>query len=93
VFIGVLHLEVRIPGCRSLKEKRQVLNSVISGLRHKYNASVAETDFQDAWQKAGIGVAFVSGDSTVVRRMLGRIEETVSSEPRLEIVAVESEVL
>lgn len=93
MFVGVLHLELRIPGCRSLKEKRQVLNSVLGGLRHKYNASVAETDHQDAWQMAGIGVACVSSDSAVVRRLMDRIEQTVSSEPRLEVLAVDAEVL
>ncbi len=42
--VGIVEFEFRLHGCRSLKEKRQVLRSLIDDLRHHFNASVAEVD-------------------------------------------------
>jgi len=42
--IGVLTVELHIGGCRSLKEKRQVMQSLITRLRNDFNLSVAEVD-------------------------------------------------
>ena len=50
--IGVLTLELRLENSHSLKEKRHVVQSLKDRLRHKFNVSVAEIDYQDLWQRA-----------------------------------------
>ena len=43
-------LEIRVANSHSLKDKRHVVKSLKDRLRHKFNVSVAEIDYQDSWQ-------------------------------------------
>ena len=47
--IGFAACECLIYIARSLKDKRAVLQRVLTRIRQKYNVSVAELDYQDAW--------------------------------------------
>jgi uncharacterized protein YlxP (DUF503 family) len=39
--IGILTLEIQLPGCKSLKEKRSRLKPLIARLHREFNVSVA----------------------------------------------------
>ncbi len=58
--IGVLTLQIQLPGCRSLKEKRTRLKPLLTRLHRQFNLSVAELDQQDIWDEATIGCAMIS---------------------------------
>ncbi len=60
--IGVLTLQLQLPGCKSLKEKRSRLKPLISRLHREFNISVAELSHQDVWDVATIGCAMISND-------------------------------
>ena len=68
--VGLLTIEVQVPECRSLKAKRKVVQSLTARLRQRFNASVAEVDFQDKWQRCRIGVSVVSNDARLVDSQL-----------------------
>jgi uncharacterized protein YlxP (DUF503 family) len=78
--IGHLSIELHIPGARSLKEKRMVLRSVKDRIK-KFNISVAEVEFNDLWQRAGLSVVMVSNDERHADRELAAV---VSEIERLE---------
>ncbi|MEA2476603.1 MAG: uncharacterized protein QOC87_802 [Actinomycetota bacterium] len=78
MFIGVARFELFIPASTSLKDKRQVLRSVIDGIRKRYNVSIAEVDFQDLWQRAAIGVTCVSGSSSQCVKVMNEIDRAVT---------------
>jgi hypothetical protein len=59
VVVGLLSVELYLPHCLSLKDKRMVLRGVKDRLR-KFNVAVAEVDHVDLWQRAGLGVVAVS---------------------------------
>jgi uncharacterized protein YlxP (DUF503 family) len=61
VVVGLLSIELHIPGARSLKEKRMVLRGVKDRIK-KFNVAVAEVEYQDLWQRSGLSVATVSND-------------------------------
>lgn len=63
MFVGVLQVELSVPGAYSLKEKRHVLKGLIERLRRDFAVSAAEVDRQDVWNSAIVGVAFVSNDA------------------------------
>jgi uncharacterized protein YlxP (DUF503 family) len=63
VFVGVLQVELSIPGAFSLKEKRHVLKGLLERLRRDFGVAAAEVDRQDVWNSAIIGAAFVSNDA------------------------------
>jgi len=60
--VGILTLQINLPGCKSLKEKRSRLKPLINRLHHEFNVSVAEVDWQDKWDEAIIGCALISND-------------------------------
>ena len=68
--VGLCTVELFIPDAHSLKEKRQVLQSLKTRLRDKFNLSVAEVGDQDLWQKAILGMACVANESAHVNQVL-----------------------
>ena len=60
--IGVLTIQLQLPGCKSLKEKRSRLKPLISRLHREFNISVAELSHQDIWDEATIGCVMISND-------------------------------
>ncbi len=71
--VGSLTLELHLPQARSLKDKRQVVKGFKEHVRRRFNAAVAEVDFQDLWQRALLGVVTVSGEGAIVEETLERI--------------------
>jgi uncharacterized protein YlxP (DUF503 family) len=95
MFVGVARFELFIPESSSLKTKRGVLRSVISVTRQKFNASVAEVEYQDLWQRAALGVSCVSDSVPHCRRMLQEVERSIarSAAGAAEITAVTVDVV
>ncbi len=71
--IGVCTLELNIPAAASLKDKRQVVKSLIARLRNEFNVAVAEVDKLDSWQSAVVGVVTVSSDPEYAHGLLSRV--------------------
>jgi len=84
--VGSLRMELHLPASHSLKAKRSVVNHVKERLRTRFNASVAEVDHQDLWQRATLGVAIVSGEAGVLDRVLRDILSMVEREDRLHVL-------
>ena len=91
--IGLLRLELLIPGNSSLKGKRSVLRSVKDRIRHNFNVSVAEVDGQDSWQRAVLGVACVGSDQKYLNGQLSRIRDLVERARQVELVDCEMDFL
>ena len=72
--VGVLTLELRLDDSHSLKDKRHTVKSLKDRLRGKFNVAVAETDFQDLWQRAAISAVTVSPDHGRAERVLQLVE-------------------
>jgi uncharacterized protein YlxP (DUF503 family) len=87
MIVGVLTLEIIIPHARSLKDKRQTVRSFKDRVRKRYNAAVAELEFQDKWQRTVIGVTTLNSQSHVVEDILGRILSDARNLPEWEIAA------
>jgi uncharacterized protein YlxP (DUF503 family) len=74
--VGLLTLELHIPGARSLKDKRMVLRGVKDRLK-KFNVAVAEVEHQDLWQRATLGIVAISDSTEGVDRMLSGVADEV----------------
>lgn len=71
--IGLLSMDLRIPGARSLKDKRRVVKSLKQVMRNRFNCSVAEVEHQDEWRRARLAVCVVSGESRHANAQLNEI--------------------
>ena len=79
MFVGIVRIELHIPGSRSLKDKRSVVQGLKERIRQRVRAAVAEVDHQDLWQRAALGVAVVSGDRRQVDEQLQSIRHLVQA--------------
>lgn len=83
---AAVRLELRIPGCRSLKDKRRVLRPMLEHLRRRLELSASEVGHQDSWQRATIAVA-------VVAPQAGRLEEVIEGIHRWALGLVDAELV
>ena len=77
MLVALERFDLRIPGCRSLKQKRHVLTSLTAALRQRFPVSVAEVEHQDLWQRAGIAVVTVSTDRPHAERELAAVADEI----------------
>ena len=89
--VGVCRITLRLPENGSLKGKRQLLRSLTTRLRNKFNVAVAEVDDNDRWQIATIGVSCVSNDARHARAQLDRVVGFVQ-QTRLDAELIETEI-
>ena len=71
--VGLLHLDFRVPGAASLKDKRQAVKSFKDRTAHAWNVSVAEVSAQDNHHRAVLAVAMVGSDRQYVEGALQKI--------------------
>jgi|YNPNPStandDraft_1061719.scaffolds.fasta_scaffold13695_5 uncharacterized protein YlxP (DUF503 family) len=90
--VGVCQVELLLHGCQSLKEKRQVLQSLLERLRNRFNVSVAEIGHQDLWQRALIGAAVVSNSQPLMDRTLAKILDQIENTSGVEMIDCLTEV-
>lgn len=94
MFTAVGQVTLHLPESSSLKDKRQVVRSVLARLRNQFEVAAAEVARQDTWQIAVLGLAYVSGDANhaeeVLQHAVSYIEE---SRPDLAITDVRLDVL
>jgi uncharacterized protein YlxP (DUF503 family) len=91
--IGTLTIVVHLHAAESLKDKRQVIKSLIETTRQKFNISMAEVDDLDIWRRATLGVACVANDSQHVNRVLDKVVDTLESNPAIDVGEIEMEIL
>ncbi|WP_163101545.1 DUF503 domain-containing protein [Peribacillus alkalitolerans] len=91
--IGYAEFECIIFDSHSLKEKRAVLQRVMSRLKQKYNVSVAEVDFQDTWQRSKLAIVTVSSSKVASERELQNALSFFDSFPEVERTITEIEWL
>ena len=71
--IGSLRMELRLPGCHSLKEKRSIVRRYIEHMRRTYGVAIAEVDAQDSLQRAVVEAAAVSNERAQLHRVLTKV--------------------
>jgi uncharacterized protein YlxP (DUF503 family) len=89
--IGICTVQLIIEGSDSLKDKRQVIKSLLDRIREKFNVSAAEVDDLDSWRRATLGLACVSKDQVFVDQVLQKALAMVESNPLVEVADVQME--
>jgi hypothetical protein len=82
-----------LPGCRSLKDKRQRL----AGLRDRFgrqpNVAVCESDFADAHQRAEWSFVATGHSGVLVEQTLADIEQRILESVDAEVLSFAREML
>ena len=61
MIVACLRIQLHLPGCTSLKQKRFVLKGLKDRLRSRFNVALCETDYQDKWQRSAMALVTVAG--------------------------------
>lgn len=93
MIIGCCTVKIIIYDANSLKDKRQVVKSIIGKLQSRFNISVAEIDLNDTWRSAVIGFACVTNDTGHANKIVSNVLKFISGDTRLEMTSHDIEIL
>ena len=87
IVTAIARIELGLDGCRSLKDKRQIVRSIVERTRVRFHVAIAEVEDQDLWQRATLGIACVSGDSAHVHDVMQKVVDFVTTaNPEAEVL-------
>lgn len=79
-------VEIRIPASQSLKDRRQVVRSILAVARERFHVSAAEVGGQETWQLATFGFAVVASEARLVDETIDEIERYLWSRVEIEVL-------
>lgn len=85
MIVGTLLLCLRIPGAKTLKEKRSVVRSLVEKLRRRFGVAAAEVGDLGLIGNATLGMATVAGNRARCEEILARAFEFVESHAEVEV--------
>ena len=91
--VGICRIELYLPACQSLKDKRRLLKSLITRIQNKFNVSVCELEQNDLRQKALLGVAVISNASAHANQVLSKTVDLVQRETEIVLMDYTLELL
>ena len=89
---GTLRVRLLLREARSLKDKRQVVQSIKTRVRNGFNVSVAEVEAQENRQVAVLGFAMVGNEASHLRAGLNEIVQALRAHPVAEFLDFEMDV-
>lgn len=89
MYVLAVEIELHIPSAQSLKDKRQVVKSLVAGARRRLGVTAAETGRQDAWQRSTLGFAVVTSSAHQAELVIDDVERFVWSHGEVEVVSAE----
>ena len=93
VHVGLLTVDLRLPEARTLKDKRQVLQSLLDRVGARFNVSATEVAYNDEHTRAQIAVACVGNSATHCDEVLDKVLGLIDAEDRAEVIRAEREEL
>ena len=93
MIVAVLEVDLALLEAHSLKDKRRVIKGLKQRLHQKFNASIAEVEFQDLPKKCRLGAAFVTSDAGFAHATLDKIVDNIRQVTGVTLVDYRRELL
>jgi uncharacterized protein YlxP (DUF503 family) len=77
--IGVARVILHLPASRSLKDKRQVVKSLVAQVQRQFQIAAAEVDQLDQWQVGVLGLACISTNAKHADEVIARAINFITS--------------
>lgn len=90
---GICIIKIRIYEANSLKEKRQVIKSIMGRLKSRFNISIAEVGLHDSWQTCEIGFSVTTNQSSHASEVISKVINFIDGDSRVEIIEENTELL
>jgi len=91
--IAALTVELEITDGITLKDKRQVIKSLLDRIRNRFNVSAAEVDRLDSPRFATLAAVGVANERPFVDEMMAKVANLIESEPRVLVLQRDLEFL
>jgi uncharacterized protein len=97
MIVGTLEVRLLVRESRTLKDKRQVVRSILDRMKSAFNVSAAEVDTHDDVKLATLAFAAVGFETSAIQGVLQKIADALRVHPVAEYlggeVTVGSEVV
>lgn len=89
--IAGVRIQLFLPACQNLKEKRAIVKSMLGKLRSRFHVSAAELAYLEQWQRAEIGIAAVANEMSFLSNQIQAMIRLVETYPGVELIHAETE--
>jgi uncharacterized protein YlxP (DUF503 family) len=89
MFVKTISFTLFIHDALTLKDKRQIIKSILEKTHQKFNAAIAEVGYQDQWQRAQLGVALVGNSPSHLKTVQQEIVKMIEAQYPVEITEIE----
>ena len=79
-------VQLHLPECRSLKDKRQVVTSLKDRIHRRFSVSVAEVEHNEMWQRSTLGMAVVSTATDHANEVLSKTVNMIEQDIRVHLL-------
>ncbi|MBZ4645288.1 MAG: uncharacterized protein PWR27_616 [Petroclostridium sp.] len=93
MIIGSCSVDLSLEGVFSLKEKRQIVKSIINRIQSRFNVSIAEIDAQDKWQYSVLGFCCVSNDTAHANSIISKVINFIENDGRVVVIDYSVEII
>jgi len=84
--IKACQIEIYIYDSNCLKDKRRILKSIIDKLKSRYNIAIAETGYNEKWNRSVITFAVVSNSNQHLEKIIAKVLKSIENDSRIEIL-------
>lgn len=91
MIVAGLKLYFHVPQANSLKDKRSVLQSLVSQVRKRFMVSVGEVEDQDIHRSIVLGIALVASHQAQADQVMDHLLDFLDHYHEAELVKVERE--
>ena len=85
--VAALEVRLHVPEANSLKDKRQVIRSILDRMRNHFQVAAAEVEEQDEHRTAVLGFACVSGSPHHAREVVAKVLDALRAHPVARVIS------
>ena len=91
MIVGVSEITLHLPESQSLKDKRQIIKSIMARVRNQFEIAIAEVEDNELWQIAKLGMSCVSNNGQHAEEKLNHVRRYIE-ETRPDLLVTDFEV-
>ncbi len=88
MFVKTISITLFIPNALSLKDKRQIIKSILEKIHQKFNAATAEVGYQDQWKRSQLGIALIGNTPSYLDSVQQELLKIIENQYLVEITEV-----
>jgi len=93
MIIGLMRVDLLLPECYSLKDKRSIIKKHLFRIRKNYNVAVSESDHNDIWNRAELSFVTINSLKDPVENTLRKILRELDTSCDMQVLSESTELI